>query len=305
MPAGQPALIDASLARRLERLGLVSRRRLAGQGQGDRRSLRKGSSLEFADYRHYVEGDDPSRVDWNIYGRTNALFLRVYEEEEVLNVHMLLDVSRSMDFGEPNKLAFARRVAASLGYVALNAANRLYVWPLSGQDGGFGPAWGRSRAGPLLTYLDGAGPAQTETPETTVGVTPGPPDLDSIVASSYAARGAGLTVLISDLLSPTWEKALFRLAQRGEAVVLHTLSPQELRPALGGDVRLIDRESGARVPVTLNNDAIRLYAQHLAEWKHGIESFCARHGVTYVPIDTGESLETLLFDTLRRRRVVR
>ncbi len=305
MPAGQPALIDASLARRLERLSLVSRRRLAGQGQGDRRSLRKGSSLEFADYRHYVEGDDPSRVDWNIYGRTNALFIRVYEEEEVLNVHLLLDVSRSMDFGEPNKLAFARRIAASLGYVALNAANRLYVWPLSGQGAGFGPAWGRGRAGPLLTYLDGAVAAQSETPETTAGVAPNPSDLEAVLASGYGSRSAGLTVLISDLLSPTWEKALFRLAQRGEAVVLHTLSPQELRPALGGDVRLIDRESGARVPLTLNNDAIRLYAQRLAEWQRAIESFCARHGVTYVPIDTGDSLETLLFDTLRRRRVVR
>ena len=305
MPAGQPALIDASLARRLERLSLVSRRRLAGQGQGDRRSLRKGSSLEFADYRHYVEGDDPSRVDWNIYGRTNALFIRVYEEEEVLNVHLLLDVSRSMDFGEPNKLAFARRIAASLGYVALNAANRLYVWPLSGQGGGFGPAWGRSRAGPLLAYLDGAVSAQSETPEATAGVTPNPPDLEAVLTSGYGSRSAGLTVLISDLLSPTWEKALFRLARGGEAVVLHTLSPQELRPALGGDVRLIDRESGARVPLTLNNDAIRLYAQRLAEWQRAIESFCARHGVTYVPIDTGDSLETLLFDTLRRRRVVR
>jgi uncharacterized protein (DUF58 family) len=305
MPAGQPGLIDAPFARRLERLSLVSRRRLAGQGQGDRRSLRKGSSLEFADYRHYVEGDDPSRVDWNIYGRTDSLFIRVYEEEEVLNVHLLLDVSRSMDFGEPNKLGFARRVAASLGYIALNAANRLYVWPLSGQGRVFGPAWGRGRAGALLTYLDGTSPAQTETPETIAGVTPSPPDLDAILATPSASRGAGLTVLISDLLSPTWENALFRLARRGEAVVLHTLSPQELRPALGGDVRLIDRESGARVPLTLNNDAIRLYAQRLADWKRAVESFCARHGVTYVPIDTGDSLETLLFDTLRCRRVVR
>jgi uncharacterized protein (DUF58 family) len=305
MPAGQSALIDAPLARRLERLSLVSRRRLAGQGQGDRRSLRKGSSLEFADYRHYVEGDDPSRVDWNIYGRTGALFIRVYEEEEVLNVHLLLDLSRSMDYGEPNKLGHARRIAASLGYVALNAANRLYVWPLSGLGAGFGPAWGRGRAGPLLTFLDNVSSAQTETPEATAGVTPSPPDLDATLATSYVTRSAGLSVLISDLLSPTWEKALFRLASRGEVVVLHTLSPQELRPALGGDVRLIDRESGARVPLTLNNDAIRLYAQRLAEWQRAVESFCARHGVTYVPIDTSESLESLLFDTLRRRRVVR
>ena len=108
-------LLDGAFARRLERLTLVSRKRLIGQGQGDRRSLRKGSSLEFADYRHYVEGDDPARVDWNIYSRTDQLFVRLYEEEEVLNVHLLVDASRSMDWGEPSKLRYARRLAAALG----------------------------------------------------------------------------------------------------------------------------------------------------------------------------------------------
>ena len=97
-------------------------------------------------------------------------------------------------------------------------------------------------------------------------------------------------MLVSDLLSPTWEKALARLAARtGEVVVLHTLSPQELRPTLGGDVRLIDRESGAAVSVTLNNDAIRLYGQRLDEWRRTVESFCARHGMGYVPIDTAHA----------------
>src|SRR5947209_9563378 len=143
-------LLEGTLARRLERLSLVSRKRLVGQGQGDRRSLRKGSSLEFADYRHYVEGDDPARVDWNIYSRTDTLFVRLYEEEEVLNVHLVLDASRSMDWGEPSKLRYARRLAAALGYVALNAANRLFIWPLSATNNTFGPAWGRGRAGPML-----------------------------------------------------------------------------------------------------------------------------------------------------------
>jgi len=122
---------------------------------------------------------------------------------------------------------------------------------------------------------------------------------------TFTNRGGGLVVLISDLLSPTWEKALTRLAARSaEVVVLHVLSPQELRPTLGGDVRLIDRESGAAVSVTLNNDAIRLYGQRLDEWRRTIESFCARHGMGYVPIDTATPLETLVFDTLRRRGVV-
>ncbi len=301
--ANPQTLLDGAFARRLERLQLVSRKRLVGQGQGDRRSLRKGSSLEFADYRHYVEGDDPARVDWNIYSRTDTLFVRLYEEEEVLNVHLLVDASRSMDWGEPSKLRYARRLASALGYIALNASNRLFVWPLSASTTAYGPAWGRGRAGPMLSFIDEFKPAQLNRP-ILVGLN-APPDLDQSLGT-FTSRAGGLAVLISDLLSPSWEKALARLAGRpGEVVVLHTLSPQELRPTLGGDVRLIDRESGAAVSVTLNNDAIRLYGQRLAEWRRTVESFCARHGVGYVPIDTEIPLESLVFDTLRRRGVVR
>jgi uncharacterized protein (DUF58 family) len=295
-------LLDAPFARRLERLSLVSRKRIIGQGQGDRRSLRKGSSLEFADYRHYVEGDDPARVDWNIYSRTDTLFVRLYEEEEVLNVHVLVDASRSMDWGEPSKLQYARRLAAALGYVALNASNRLYVWPLSASTGSFGPAWGRGRAGPMLNFMEDFRPSQLTT-LVMAGSAAGP-DLEHALGT-FTSRASGLVVLVSDLLSTSWEAALRRLAARpGDVVVLHTLSPQELRPALGGDVRLIDRESGAAVSVTLNNDALRLYGQRLAEWRRTVESFCARHGLGYVPIDTATPLETLVFDVLRRRGVV-
>jgi len=208
-----------------------------------------------------------------------------------------------MDWGEPSKLRYARRLASALGYIALNASNRLFVWPLSASTTAYGPAWGRGRAGPMLSFIDEFKPAQMTTP-ILVGLN-APPDLDQSLGT-FTSRAGGLVVLVSDLLSPSWEKALARLAGRsGEVVVLHTLSPQELRPTLGGDVRLIDRESGAAVSVTLNNDAIRLYGQRLAEWRRTVESFCARHGVGYVPIDTDTPLESLVFDTLRRRGVVR
>ncbi len=299
-------LVDPALARRLERLSLVTRRRLVGQGQGDRRSVRRGSSLEFADYRHYVHGDDPSRVDWNVFARTNALFVRVYEEEEVLNVHLFVDASRSMDWGEPNKLRYARSLAASLGYVALNSSNRLFVWPLAARARSFGPAWGRGRASALFSFLEQLQPGQEETP-----LDPLPPEraagakLEQEVTTP-ASRSAGLTILVSDLLTPGWERIIHRLAGRsGESAVLHTLAPQELRPALGGDVRLVDRETGASVPLTLNVDALRLYDQRLSKWREQVRDVCQRYGLVYVPIDTSEPVETLVFDTLRRRGLVR
>lgn len=278
---------------------------MAGSGQGDRRSLRKGSSLEFADFRHYVPGDDPNRVDWSVYGRTGQLFVRVYEEEELLNVHVLVDASRSMDWGEPNKLQYARQLAASLGYLALSGANRLHVWPLASGAQPFGPAWGRQRAAPMVKFLTDLKPAQTETPVSVPGMNPAPPDVDAQLGST-SNRASGLNVFLSDLLSPTWEQALRRVAARsGDSVVLHVLAPQELRPQLGSDVRLIDRETGAAVAVTLNNDAIRLYGQRLDEWRAKVEGFCTRHSMGYVLVDTEVPLETTLFDTLRRRGVVR
>jgi hypothetical protein len=155
----------------------------------------------------------------------------------------------------------------------------------------------------MLSFMEDFKPSQLVTP-ILAGLN-APPDLEQALGT-FTSRAGGLVLLLSDLLSPSWEKALSRLAGRsGEVVVLHTLSPQELRPVLGGDVRLIDRETGAAVSVTLNNDAIRLYGQRLAEWRHTVESFCARHGLGYVPIDTATPLENLVFDVLRRRGVVR
>src|SRR5205823_387148 len=160
--------------------------------------------------------------------RTDTLFVRLYEEEEVLNVHLLVDASRSMDWGEPAKLRYARRVAAALAYIALNAANRLYVWPLNATASAYGPAWGRGRAGATLSFIEEFRPAQLATP-VVFGERASPPDLDQSLVT-FTNRGGGLVVLLSDLLSPTWEKALTRLASRsGEVVVLHILSPQELR----------------------------------------------------------------------------
>ena len=117
--------VDSGLLDRLERLAIVSRHRLMGHGKGDRRSIRRGTSIEFVDYRHYVHGDDPRQVDWNIYGRLGSLFVKMFEEEEVLTVHLLVDGSASMDWGTPNKSAVAKQLAAALGYVGFSGSSRI------------------------------------------------------------------------------------------------------------------------------------------------------------------------------------
>ena len=107
--------VDSALLDPLERLSIVSRPdRLMGHGKGDRRSIRRGTSIEFVDYRHYVPGDDPRQVDWNIWSIWITL-VKMFEEEEVLYVHLLVDGSASMDWGAPNKAAMARQLTAALG----------------------------------------------------------------------------------------------------------------------------------------------------------------------------------------------
>jgi len=108
---------------------LLAARRAKSSAKGERRSRARGQSVEFADYRNYVAGDDFRYLDWNLYGRLERLFLKLYEEERELPVRIFLDASESMTFGEPRKFDFARQVAAAIGYVALCGFDRVSVIP--------------------------------------------------------------------------------------------------------------------------------------------------------------------------------
>jgi uncharacterized protein (DUF58 family) len=280
---------------RLERLSISTRRRLSGGGAGDRRSVLRGTSLDFADYRSYVPGDQPERVDWNIYGRSGSLFIKQFDDEQLLTVHLLLDTSASMDWGEPNKAAYARRLLAALGYIALSGHNRVLASSLGERVvASFGPAWGRNQWRGLQDFL--AAPAQA------TGT-----DLDrALGAHAHAASRAGLAILVSDLLTPRWEQGVKQLlARRYEVVLLHLLAPQEIHPVVSGDLELRDRESGERVDVTLNQDAIDQYQERYRAWCRHLETFSARYGLLYHRIETSESLDRLLFTALRKRGVLR
>ncbi|MFN8524023.1 MAG: DUF58 domain-containing protein [Chloroflexota bacterium] len=299
MPA---ALIEGAFLERLERLSLVSRRRLAGYGKGDRRSVHKGTSIEFVDYRHYVPGDEPRQVDWNIYRRSGQLYIKQFEEEEVLTAHVLVDTSRSMEWGTPSKGEYASRLAAALGYIILAGASRLVVGTVAGSSTAtFGPAWGRPQLAALLKFLE----RERERAQVD-GMSSAETDLDGAL-EAYARRGTpGLAVLITDLLTPRFELGIKRLIDRRfEVILLHLLAPEEVDPTLSGDLTLIDSESGSEVAITLNQEALDRYQARFRTWTQAIEAFCGRHRVVYQRIQTGERLETVLFDHLRRRGVLR
>lgn len=289
-------LLEPGFLHRLDGLSIVNHRRLTGGEHGERRSVHKGSSIEFLDYRQYSPGDDLRRVDWNAYGRLGTLHVKLFEEEQMLTLHLLLDVSRSMDWGEPNKLQYGRRLAAALSYVGLRGFDRVEVTTIaSAVVQHVGPLRGPASTPVVMRFLAGQLPErETNLPQ---------------ALRSYALRHrqAGIAVIISDLLSPDgYEDGLRALLERRfEIAVLHLLSPQETAPDVAGDLRLVDRETGRSVEVTLNQDALDLYQRRLHAWTDGIAAFCRGHRIRYHQFATDRALDDLLFRDLRERGVLR
>ncbi len=305
------ALLDTAFLAKLDRLSLVARRVRAGQTAGERRSTKRGTSVEFADYRDYVQGDDLRRVDWNIYARLERPFVKLLEEEEDMAVHVLLDGSGSMDWGgesaignrrlhrvsDLDKWLYARRLAAALGYVALTSGDRLTVAnrqsPISNLR--FGPARGRGHALRLFEWLESLDAAGTT-------------DLNAVLRA-YAVSGgrAGLVVLISDLFSPPgYVEGLTALAARGhEVAVIHVLSPDEVEPPLGGDLRLLDVETGGPQEVTIDGGMRALYHRRLEAWRDEIRATCRARDAHYVPLVTDTPFDRVVLYDLRRVGLVK
>ena len=293
-PPARP-LVEEALLRRLERLTIVPRRPVAGGLGGEHRSSARASSIDFADYRQYMPGDDFRRIDWNAYGRFGTLYVKLTEAREQLPVHILVDASRSMAWGEPAKLAYASQVAAALGYVALSHFDRLTVTALGEAPRQLATIRGRGRLGHLIHFLDGLQPS-------------GAMDLAaSLAAYRVDRRAGGVAILISDLLSPDgYEDGLDALLQAGlDVIVLQVLSPQELVPAEGGDVELVDAETGEIVEVSLTPRMIAVYRERLDRWCAEAEDICARRGISYVRVSTETPLADLMLDELRRVGILR
>lgn len=233
-PASVDELISPSLAAALDQLDLRTRQRFAGRLQGERRSKARGRSVEFEDYRPYVPGDDLRHIDWNVFARLDRFFIKIFQEEQDLAVHVVLDASASMDAGNPNKLLFAQRLAMAIGYLALVNQNRLCAWVFSTGDRGtlraLAPMRGRTSVQRLAQFLldqtfdtSRASPLSVDGPlsrDESVGADRASADAagpDSVLASRAGLRtptfaaacrliassraGRGVVVLISDLLA--------------------------------------------------------------------------------------------------------
>ncbi|WP_164102458.1 DUF58 domain-containing protein [Candidatus Laterigemmans baculatus] len=288
-------LLSPELLKRLERLELVSRRIFRGRLKGERRGKRKGQSVEFADFRSYIAGDDLRFIDWNLYARLDKLFLKLFLEEEDLHVFALIDASESMNFGTPTKLHVAKQLAAALGYVGLCRADRVKVAALGPPSAAAPVLRGRASMWRMIDYLSGVEPGHN------VSLSSGVKDF------CLRNPGQGVVLLITDLMDKDgYESALRMLVgRRMDVYLLHVMAPEELDPPLIGDLKLVDAEDGEETEVTASGYLLNRYRRGVDSFVAGARSFCSQRGVTYIQIRSDEPVERIVTSYLRSHGVVR
>jgi uncharacterized protein (DUF58 family) len=293
--ANEPLLAPEFL-RRLETLELVSKKIRAGRMKGDRLSKRKGRGSEFADFRPYSVGDDLRFLDWNLYGRLEKLFLRLFLEEEDLHVHLLVDTSESMTFGRPSKLRYAKQLAAALGFVGLVNLDRVAITTVGGATQVGSPQFrGRPSLWRMVRFLDtlpdgGAGDFS-----------------QSLRKFSLRATGRGVVVVLSDFLDKGGYEEGFRylLARNLDIYAVQILDSEEIEPTFTGDLKLTDAEDGDEAEVTISAPLLKRYKETLEAFRGGLATFCNRRGMSYLFTSTQVPFEKMVLNYLRSRGLLR
>jgi uncharacterized protein (DUF58 family) len=294
-PAPASGPIDSAFLVEMEGLRLLSRKVFRGQMRGERRSRNRGQSVEFVDYRPYLRGDDLRRIDWNLYGRLERHFVKLFEEEEDLRLYILLDCSASMDYGSPSKIDAARRLAAALAYITLSNHETVQVNVFAGDYRMLTtPSRGKGKIHPLLKRLNelkAEGGSQL-----------------SVAASRFSAatRKNGLVVVISDFLMPEGIESIAPLLGGGHQIELvQVLAPEEANPKLTGDVELVDMETGEQVEVSMGPGVLRKYHQRLTALQSELKSFSRRGRGDFFAYVTSTPLKEFVMGGLRQGKLVR
>lgn len=294
------SILNTSTLRRLEQLQLAVRARSRSSLKGERRSRARGHSVEFADHRNYSSGDDLRYLDWNLYGRLDRLFVKLYEEEREVPVQLYLDSSESMKFGDPSKFECARAIAAAIGYLTLHgddrlgftagpssavpAASRHFLQSIRGR--GFGLRFLQN-----LELIRPGGAASAN---------------DWMKSLLHASGPRGVAIAISDFLEEdAFLQTMKKVSGAGyQLVFIQVLSPQEINPPFQGELKVVDAESGQSREITFGRFRLRAYQQMVEGFRKHIEDQCRKCGARHIFINSDSSPDQILFKTLREQAVI-
>jgi uncharacterized protein (DUF58 family) len=289
-------LLDPAFMTKLDQLALVSRKIFAGKLRGERLTKRRGESVEFADYRNYVVGDDLRFLDWNVFARLDQLFLKLFLQEEDLHVSLLIDCSKSMDWGEPNKWLYARRIAAAIAYIGLINFDRVSLYSYAnGLQSELTGVRGRRLMFKAMEFLTGAEcDGQSNLPA---------------AAKQFAIRHPqpGIVIVLSDFFEKSgYEEGLrFLLGRKYDLYALQLLSPEEIEPKLAGDLRLTDVEDDDVAEVTVSRALINRYKHNLQAYCRQLKEYCTRRGVSYLFTSTDVPFDQIVLSYFRQRGLVK
>lgn len=289
--AQNEALLEPEFLKKLDQLNILSRKVFKGRMKGERRSKKKGSSVEFADYRNYIIGDDLRYLDWNAYARLEKLFLKLFMEEEDLDVHFIVDCSKSMSFGKPNKLVYSAKIAAALGYIALSNYDRIIISGVTDRIRNYQPSLrGKNQVFSMFNFLKGL-KSEGETNLTSA-------------CREFVIRHKrpGVVIILSDFLDPGgFEPALKHfVARQFDCFIMHILDREELDPQTVGDLRLIDSETNTMKEVSITEALLKRYKATAAAFCMEIEDYSLKHGMHYLRTTTDTPFEDLILRYLKK-----
>ena len=278
-------MLSADEARHLDRLTLAASVPAASTGSGPRHARVRGGGLEFQDYRHYQPGDDLRSIDWNVDARLRQLVVRVFSAEGRLQLHLLVDVSRSMTAGSPDKLQCARKLAAALCYVAVARRDAVGVATFDDTVRSYvAPAAGRSQIFKVFDTLRAA----------PVG---GGSSLNKALSDyGAAARGPGLVVVISDFFEAggAFDGLRYLLYRGLTPAIVQVVADEELDPALADEAELVDLEAPGGDPLVVDASAVAAYREQFATASAELEQFCRTQGLAHTQIVSSAPFQTII-----------
>lgn len=286
-------VFDADFYKKLQTIGIKTKIQMSQGLGGSRKSRSKGSSVEFSDYREYSAGDDFRRVDWNAYGRFDKLFVKLFMEEREALINIFIDSSKSMDFGSAKKSELTLKLAAVISFVGLNNLDRVCINVLTDRELRQSQIMtGRSNFERTVKFLEGIEFS-------------GNTNINSCIKSKEF-NSKGVSIIISDFFTPGGieEAVKYLLYKKQDIILLNILSQEETAPDFEGYIRFIDSETGSAKDVAVTSAIIKRYKSALKNFTDGLKELSSRLGVSYIQIDSGQSLEKIIFEDLIRMGII-